>query len=263
MNILKTNLLSKNLHSIQGEIILNLDNVQQICLAASFLCIKSVLNACIQFICKNLNHKNVLEYKSFGKYFPELEFHIENYINEEFLYIYKTKEFLELSNDDILKIISNSELNVDEEKTVFEAVMLWVKADEENRKQYLCSLLEQIRLPFVSSEFIVDNIISESLVKKCLTCRDLIDEAKDWHLLPQRRNLIQNHRTIKRSFTKKETPILAIGSLEGKTYFEVYDTIKDQWKIYLTEQRFLKLRTSITSLKNKVYYIGGYENGIR
>ena len=125
-------------------------------------------------------------------------------------------------------------------------------------------MLEQIRLPFISSEYIVDNIISEDLIKKCLRCRDLIDEAKDWHLLPQRRNLIQNHRTTKRSFTRKEHPIMTIGSTtDAKTYFEIYDTIKDEWNMYLIENRQLKLRTSISVLKNKLISIGGYSDGIR
>lgn len=205
----------------------------------------------------------MLEYKSFGKYFPALEEHLENYINEEFMSIHKTRRFLQLSYEEILKIVSNNELNVDEEKTVFEAVMAWIQADEENRKQHLCSLIEQIRLPFVSSEFIVDHIISEDLIKRCLRCRDIIDEAKDYHLLPQRRNLIQNHRIIKRSFTRKERPIVAIGCTEGKIYFEIYDSVKNQWKIYLTEKRQLKLRTSIAIAQTKIYFIGGYENGIR
>lgn len=189
--------------------------------------------------------------------------HIENFINEEFLSIYRTKRFLQLSYDEILKVVSNNELNVDEEKTVFEAAISWVKADEPNRKQHLCSLIEQIRLPFVPSEYIVDHIISEELIKRCLRCRDIIDEAKDYHLLPQRRNLIQNHRIIKRSFTRRECPIIAIGCSDDKIIFEIYDTAKDQWKIYLTEKRQLKLRTSITITKNKIYSIGGYENGIR
>lgn len=205
----------------------------------------------------------MLEYKSFGKYFPALEEHLENYINEEFLAIYKTCGFLQLSYEEILKIVSNNELNVDEERTVFEAVMAWVKADPETRKQHLCSLIEQIRLPFVPSEYIVDHIISEDLIKCCLRCRDIIDEAKDYHLLPQRRNLIQNHRIIKRSFTRKESPIVAVGCTEGKIYFEVYDSTKDRWSIHLTEKRQLKLRTSIAIAQNKIYFIGGYENGIR
>lgn len=177
--------------------------------------------------------------------------------------VYKTKRFLQLSYDEIYKIVSNDELNVNEEKTVFEAVMSWVKADEENRKQHVCSLIEQVRLPFISSEFIVDHIISEELIKRCLRCRDVIDEAKDYHLLPQRRNLIQNHRIIKRSFTKRESPIITIGCTEGKIIFEIYDTIKDQWRIYLTEKGQLKLRTSIAIAKNKIYSVGGYENGVR
>lgn len=191
---------------------MNLSNVQEICFASSFLCINTLLNASIQFIIHNLDHTNVLEYKSFSKYFPILESHVENFISEEFEEVYKTDAFMDLSYEEVKKIVSNNELNVDDEKTVYEAVINWVKSDEENRKKYLYSLLEQIKLPYISPDYIVDNIISEDLIKKCLKCRDLIDEAKDWHLLPQRRNLIKNHRTIKRAFTKKENPIIAIGT---------------------------------------------------
>jgi len=245
-----------------GEITLNPENVQEICIASSFLCIKSILNASLNYIIKHLNHSNVLEYKSFSKFFPALESHIEEFINEQFSHIYKTKEFLELSYDEIKQIISNNELNVEEEKVVYEAMIHWIRFDEENRKKYLCSLLEQIRLPFISIDYIVDNIISESLIKQCLTCRDLIDEAKDYHLLPQRRNLIQNHRVVKRLFTK-ENPIIAIGTTEDKkgTIFEIYE--KDQWKVFLTEDRQLKLRTSITVLKDLIVFIGGYSDTVR
>lgn len=54
---------------------------------------------------------------------------------------------------------------------------------------------------------------SEDLIKTCLKCRDLVDEAKDYHLMPERRPLMQSFRTRPRMCSDIPGIIYAVGGL--------------------------------------------------
>ena len=99
----------------------------------------------------------------------------------------------------LLEIISSDELNVKSEENVFKAVMNWIKHDLNERKQYLGQLMSHVRLPLLDVKYLVTHVSSDPLVRTLSisdqTIRDLIDEAKDYHLLPQDRSLNQSIRT--------------------------------------------------------------------
>ena len=47
------------------------------------------------------------------------------------------------------------------EEPVFEAVMSWVRHDEEKRNEYLSNLLKHVRLPLLSAKFLTDEVDEE------------------------------------------------------------------------------------------------------
>ena len=67
----------------------------------------------------------------------------------------------------------------------------------ETKKRYVCCLqvLQHVRLPLMSPKFLVGTVGSELLIKSDDSCRDLVDEAKNYLLLPQERPLMQGPRT--------------------------------------------------------------------
>ena len=60
---------------------------------------------------------------------------------------------------------------------------------------YLIQVLQHVRLPLMSPKFLVGTVGAELLIKSDDACRDLVDEAKNYLLLPQERPLMQGPRT--------------------------------------------------------------------
>lgn len=53
---------------------------------------------------------------------------------------------------------------------VYECVMTWVEQDEENRKQELARLLEHVRLPLLSQDYLVQHVEENILIRSNATC---------------------------------------------------------------------------------------------
>lgn len=66
-------------------------------------------------------------------------------------------------------------------------------------------VLQHVRLPLLSPKFLVGTVSSELLIRSDDACRDLLDEAKNYLLLPQERPLMQGPRTRPRKPTRRGT----------------------------------------------------------
>lgn len=110
---------------------------------------------------------------------------------------------------------------MDSEEPVFEAVLNWVKHNRKEREPYLPDMLEFVRMPLLTPRYITDVIDAEvnpatqhspslpplllllkpfpsyfkPLIRCSLPCRDLVDEAKKFHLRPELRSEMQGPRT--------------------------------------------------------------------
>lgn len=62
-------------------------------------------------------------------------------------------------------------------------------------------------------QFIVDHIESNALFHDNPECRELIMEAFKYHLLPERRSMLQSSRTCPRKSTVG--PMYAVGGMDG------------------------------------------------
>ena len=110
-------------------------------------------------------------------------------------------EFLLLPKSQLAELLSCEDLNVNSEEEVYNAIMRWVYHDKENRKNAIAELLQQIRMPLLSPRFLVDIVEAEELIKQDIKCRDLLDEAKNYHMLPDRRTRMRQSRIKPRRST--------------------------------------------------------------
>lgn len=138
----------------------------------------------------------------------------------------ESEEFLLLPVGQLVDIISSDELNVRNEEQTFNSVMSWVKYNVAERRQHLAQVklikiinekivfdlflkfhlfkvLQHVRLPLLSPKFLVGTVSSDLLVRSDEECRDLVDEAKNYLLLPQERPLMQGPRTRPRKPTRR------------------------------------------------------------
>ena len=83
---------------------------------------------------------------------------------------------------------------------MFESVVSWVNYDPEHRCEWLAQLMEHVRLPLLSREYLVSRVETEALVKNNNSCKDFLIEALKYHLLSSdQRTLLQSPRTRPRT----------------------------------------------------------------
>lgn len=70
----------------------------------------------------------------------------------------------------------------------------------EDRQEVLAQLMEHVRLPLLSREYLVERVESESLIKRNFACKDFLIEAMKYHLLTsEQRSILQTPRTRPRT----------------------------------------------------------------
>lgn len=129
--------------------------------------------------------------------------------------------------EELIDIIRRDELNVPNEENIFEACMRWIKWDD-NRTSLLPQVLSKVRLPLLTPQFLADRVAIEDSIRSSHQCRDLLDEAKDFHLMPERRFLVQSFRTRPRNSKESSIgQIFAVGGLtkngDSVSTVEIYD----------------------------------------
>lgn len=80
-------------------------------------------------------------------YLPLL--YVSSVFQEHFLEVIQNQEFLLLPTAEIVKLLSSDDINVPDEETIFQALMMWVRHDVQHRQQDLGVLLAFIRLPLL------------------------------------------------------------------------------------------------------------------
>lgn len=92
-------------------------------------------------------------------------------------------EFLNLTPEQVINFIKSDRLLVPSEETIYESVLAWVKFDENIRQEYLSQLMEFVRLPLLSQDYLVQRVEQETLLRDNLQCNNLIIEALKYHLI--------------------------------------------------------------------------------
>ncbi|XP_078008575.1 kelch-like protein 18 isoform X5 [Phascolarctos cinereus] len=154
---------------------------------------------------------------------------------------------------------------------VFEAALAWIRYDQEQREPCLPELLSKIRLPLCRPQFLSDRVQQDDLVRCCHKCRDLVDEAKDYHLMPERRPHLLAFKTRPRCCTSIAGLIYAVGGLNSAANFyagdslnvvEVFDPIANRWE-KCQPMTTARSRVGVAVVNGLLYAIGGYDGQLR
>uniref|UniRef100_A0A3Q3X9D1 Kelch-like protein 20 n=1 Tax=Mola mola TaxID=94237 RepID=A0A3Q3X9D1_MOLML len=161
-------------------------NVQTLLPAACLLQLAEIQEACCEFLKRQLDPSNCLGIRAFADTHScrELLRIADKFTQHNFQEVMESEEFMLLPANQLIDIISSDELNVRSEEQVFNAVMAWVKYSIQERRPQL----PQVSVPSTS--------VAIDILCYFLFCfRDLVDEAKNYLLLPQERPLMQGPRT--------------------------------------------------------------------
>ncbi|XP_029774943.1 kelch-like protein 18 isoform X1 [Suricata suricatta] len=256
-----------------GHLAIDQQNVQSLLMGASFLQLQSIKDACCTFLRERLHPKNCLGVRQFAETMmcAVLYDAANSFIHQHFVEVSMSEEFLALPLEDVLELVSRDELNVKSEEQVFEAALAWVRYDREQRGPCLPELLSNIRLPLCRPQFLSDRVQQEDLVRCSHKCRDLVDEAKDYHLMPERRPHLPAFRTRPRCCTSITGLIYAVGGLNSAANFyagdslnvvEVFDPIANRWE-KCRPMTTARSRVGVAVVNGLLYAIGGYDGQLR
>uniref|UniRef100_A0A6G1SFI5 Kelch-like protein diablo n=1 Tax=Aceria tosichella TaxID=561515 RepID=A0A6G1SFI5_9ACAR len=246
------------------KIDLNNENIEEILLAASILQVQVIQDLCVDFIEKRIDASNCLGVALLSERCSLLELNCKalNYCYENFNQVVLEKEFLTLDDSMLARIISQDKLNVYDETQVFQAVITWVKADEEQRKSKLDKLMRHVRFATIEPVTFV-NLTTVDLIKASPECRDLIDKAKNYLLLKDYPELQKQH--LGKLVTRPRDVLRRIYAVGGWTdeftaisSAEVYDPKLDIWTEIppMTQKR---CGVGLTTLRHSIYAVGGHD----
>ncbi|XP_065191504.1 kelch-like protein 5 [Sycon ciliatum] len=236
-------------------------NVQSLLKAASMLQMHDVMMACQNYMCEQLHSSNCLGIRAFSQQFgcEALYESAETFVEEYFLDVIKHEEFLQMSTDDVVELLSRDDVNVENECQVYEAALRWIQHQQSgtDRRQHTARLLGCVRLPFLPPEYIADHVETEEIIQSSPECQPLLLEALKYHLLPERCILSNNPRTHPRRSTVGS--LFAVGGMDlsrGAMTIEEYNYRLNQWRT-VGEMRSRRLQCGVAVIDRFIYTVGG------
>ncbi|XP_076203122.1 kelch-like protein 4 isoform X2 [Aptenodytes patagonicus] len=264
-------------YAYTGILELKEDTIESLLAAACLLQLSQVIEVCCNFLMKQLHPSNCLGIRSFGdaQGCTELLKVAHTYTMEHFTEVIKNQEFLLLPANEIAKLLSSDDINVPDEEAIFQALMMWVRHDLQNRQRDLGMLLSYIRLPLLPPQLLAD-LENSPMFADDLECQKLLMEAMKYHLLPERRSMMQSPRTKPRKSTvgalyavggmdatkgvaMLEGPMYAVGGHDGWSYLntvERWDPQARQWN-YVASMSTPRSTVGVAALNSKLYAVGG------
>uniref|UniRef100_A0A8D3DUJ9 BTB domain-containing protein n=1 Tax=Scophthalmus maximus TaxID=52904 RepID=A0A8D3DUJ9_SCOMX len=92
------------------------------------------------------------------------------------------QDFLELPAESMETVLQRDDLGVKCEECVFEALMHWVRARQDERCPLLAMLLSHVRLPLLDPAYFVEKVEPDELIRHCSEAFPLLQEARSYHL---------------------------------------------------------------------------------
>ena len=186
-----------------GRININVENVQALLATSSLIQFHEVGELCCKFLETQLDPSNCLGIRKFVEAHGCTSFLecVDRFVLQKFKEVIKSEEYNLLPGELLIKVLSSDDLNVNFEEEVYESVLKWVSFNISERSKLLPRILENVRLPLISKDYLLSKIDHEPLIRLNMACRDLLDEAKNYYLVPDRRSEMRNKRTKPRKST--------------------------------------------------------------
>uniref|UniRef100_A0A8C1U1R2 Kelch-like family member 29 n=1 Tax=Cyprinus carpio TaxID=7962 RepID=A0A8C1U1R2_CYPCA len=235
-----------------GSLVIHSANAKTLLEAANKFQFNTFCKVCVSFLEKQLTAANCLGVLAMAEAMCCTELHnmAKAFALQNFPDVAGQDEILSISKEDLINYLSNDSLNTKAEELVYETVIKWIKKDPVGRVQHISELLAVVRLPFIHPSYLLNVVDNEELIKSSEACRDLVNEAKRYHMLPHARQEMQTPRT---------RPRLSAGGTEsGVTVADVwcYMSLLDNWNL-VSRMTVSRCRHNSLVYDGKLYTIGG------
>ena len=135
---------------------------------ANFLLLPSLKTMAGNVLKETVSTENcVFNYYFADKYeCVELKEKCRDVINTNFSVVMETEDFLKLDQKQVMEWVSSDDVIVDAEENIFKGIVKWVSHNMSGREENVPELLHQVRLPFVSHDFLINELVKEELLTK-------------------------------------------------------------------------------------------------
>lgn len=189
----------------------NESNAERIFRASSMLQVVSLQTRCEEFLLTQVSKDNCI-----GIWKIARAHNCQNLaeisaitVLELFTDISMSEDFQRLEVDEIVDLIKNDDLAVANEESVCDAVMTWIKFDS-SRQTHLGKILEVLRLPLVSSDYLFTMLENLELDSEAYAN---IQDAFKYHLCPAKRSQFSSERYSQRKLSERNDTLVIIGGL--------------------------------------------------
>ncbi|XP_013773777.1 kelch-like ECH-associated protein 1 isoform X2 [Limulus polyphemus] len=155
-----------------GEIKVEEMTVCNLLPAATMFQMNHIIEACCNFLEGQLDPTNCIGIADFALQHgcTSLYQRANQFMDQHFSQVSQGEEFLALSACQLVQLIKRDDLNVRCESEVFNAVLRWVKHDEERRRPKTADILYAVRCHFLTPRFLKEQIQECDLVKNLPQC---------------------------------------------------------------------------------------------
>ena len=142
------------------------NGAQDLIIMSDYLVLPRLKAVAGKHLVKDLKISNSVSFYQFGVKYQcdELIFETRNFIHANFMHVAQTEEFLSLSCEEIKMWISNDNISVTAEEDVFKVILRWVNRNKLVRKKYFPELFSEVRLVYVSREFLYSDVMTSEFV---------------------------------------------------------------------------------------------------
>jgi kelch-like protein 2/3 len=250
-----------------GQISITEDTVQNLLPAANLLQLSDVKEACSDFLKSQLHPSNCLGIRAFADLHGCLDLlaAADLFIQFHFSEVVEGEEYIALTAPQVAALISSDKLTVPSEEKVFECVLSWVNNDQERRREHVPMLMEHVRLPLLSQDYLVHRVDEDNHLLRAPKCKDLLIEALKFHLLRgEQKATFASPRTKPRQPVGLPKVLLVVGGQAPKAIraVEAFDFKEERWRL-LADMPTRRCRAGLVVVQGKVYAVGGFNGSLR
>ncbi|XP_029114099.1 kelch-like protein 29 [Scleropages formosus] len=254
-----------------GSLIIDAANAKTLLEAANKFQFNTFCKVCVSFLEKQLTAGNCLGVLAMAEAMKCTELHnmAKAFALQNFPEVAAQEEILNISKEDFISYLSNDSLNTKAEEVVYETVIKWIKKDPASRVQHVSELLAVVRLPFIHPSYLLNVVDNEELIKSSEACRDLVNEAKRYHMLPHARQEMQTPRTRPRLSAGVAEVIVLVGGRQAigmnqrsLTAVTCFNPQNNKWYPLASLPFYDREFFSVISAGDNIYLSGGMEAGV-
>ncbi|KAM6258420.1 LOW QUALITY PROTEIN: kelch-like protein 30 [Porphyrio hochstetteri] len=163
-----------------GKVTINQGNVEGLMRTSSQLHFPTIQKVCSRYLRQQMDATNCLGICEFGESqgCPEVSSKAWSFLQENFEAVSQQEEFLQLSKERLAVYLSNDQLQVQEEQSLAEAVLRWVRHDPGSRAQFLPELLELAHLVSLPDQYLQNLLATEPLIRDSDASKALVAQSR-------------------------------------------------------------------------------------